>query len=151
MLARQLAALARLRRGPAVGNALQNSYSSSCGHSHHDHGHGHGHTHGTASGGAAPVSDATVVLTNGGVGSTALLAYWKHWSHGQKILPLHVSFAAGSPAEQAALSVCRHLSLELTVLNASTLAGQLTQGSKVGGVQCWARERSRSFGATPVP
>jgi hypothetical protein len=29
-----------------------------------------------------------VVLVSGGIESAALLAYYRHWSHGQELLPL---------------------------------------------------------------
>lgn len=34
------------------------------------------------------VQGSTVVLASGGVESAALLSYWKHWDHGQELLPL---------------------------------------------------------------
>ncbi len=38
--------------------------------------------------GGAPKQGSTVVLASGGVESAALLSYWKHWDHGQELLPL---------------------------------------------------------------
>lgn len=38
--------------------------------------------------GTAPKQGSTVVLASGGVESAALLSYWKHWDHGQELLPL---------------------------------------------------------------
>ena len=47
-----------------------------------------------------------MVLVSGGVESAALLSYWAHWDHGQRLLPLFVDYGQkNARAEEAAQQV----------------------------------------------
>lgn len=67
---------------------------------------------------AAPPA-STIVLVNGGINSTALLSYWKHWDHGQTLLPLFIDNCQGNAQRQEAAqqAVCDHLGLEFSTVN----------------------------------
>lgn len=80
----------------------------------------------------APRQGAMVVLVSGGIESAALLAYYRHWSHGQELLPLFIEYGQRNAQQQEAAQqrMCRHLGLDFAALNASMLSHQLNLGKQ---------------------
>lgn len=74
-----------------------------------------------------PSHGAAVLLINGGTKSAALLSYWMHHDHGQKLWPLFVRYGQRNSFEEesAARAVCRHFGLDLVKIDAGLLGDQL--------------------------
>lgn len=70
---------------------------------------------------------STVVLMTGSIESAALLAYWHHWSHAQKLHPLFVELGHKSENHElrAARQLCHTYGLDLSVLNASMVGHEI--------------------------